>query len=71
MTGLWAWMIYRNGSSGFVDLIGSRGLVGRDLRFLTTVRPGERKWTLASAYAALIAAISGPMPMMFMTRLRL
>ena len=30
-----------------------------------------RKLKSTSVYAALIAAISGPMPMMFMTRLRL
>ena len=30
-----------------------------------------RKLKPTSAYAALIAAVSGPMPMMFMTRLRL
>ena len=30
-----------------------------------------RKWTPTSPYAALIAAISGAMPMIFMTRLRL
>jgi hypothetical protein len=31
----------------------------------------RRKLMSTSAYAALIAAISGPMPRMFMTRLRL
>jgi hypothetical protein len=31
----------------------------------------ERGWTPERGYAVLIAAISGAMPMMFMTRLRL
>ncbi len=39
MAGLWVWMIYRGVICGFVDLFGSRGLKGRDLRFRVAIRP--------------------------------
>ncbi len=39
VTGLWVWMIYRGCDLRFVDLFGSRGLKGRDLRFPAAILP--------------------------------
>ncbi len=68
MTRLWIWM------TGFLDL-GISG-TGADLwvgfRFpCVDVTGGGHKWVPTSPYAALIAAISGAMPIICMTRLRL
>ncbi len=71
VTGLWVWMICRDGFPGFGYLFGSRGLAGRLLPFRAAMAGYRRKFEPTSAYAVLIAAISGPLPMMFMTRLRL
>ncbi len=67
----WVWVLLRDGFSGFGDLRRWRGVMGR---ILGSVRRYERRRTQIDAdkpYAALMAAISGAMPMMFMTRLRL
>ncbi len=46
--------------------------MGRMLRFSEVIRPDTGEKTRpASAYAALIAAISGPIPRIAMTRFRL
>ncbi len=72
VAGLWVWMIYRGVFCGFVDWFGSRGLVSRILPFRAAIWPDRgANGREASAYATLIAAISGTIPMMFMTRLRL
>ncbi len=45
---------------------------GPDIAVLRSDLAGYgREWKLTSAYAALITAISGTMPTMFMARLRL
>ena len=64
-------MICRDGVSGFGDLCGECGLMGRFLRFRAAIGPDAgAKSSEGGAYAP-IAAISGVVPMMFMTRLRL
>jgi hypothetical protein len=68
----WVLAVSWGGFCGFVDFIGARGprepgvaVLGGDLAGL------ERELTPGSAYAAAIAWISGRIPMMFMTRVKL
>ena len=59
-----------DGFSAFEALLAWCGLLGGILRPCAAVWPDGRSLERRSAYA-LIAAINGPGPMMFMTRLRL
>ncbi len=64
-------MIYRDGFSGFVDYYGSCGLIGRLVAFLSSNLAGRGVICAAGGRYAFIAAISGAMAMMLMTRFRL
>ena len=64
-------MACRGGFPGFWDLSGWCGLMGRIWQLGAAIRPDTGATCNDEGAYALIAAISGAMPMMFMTRLRL
>ncbi len=65
------WMVCRDGFSGFGDISSRAGLPAGRCRCELQFGRIRASFAAKSAYAAFITAINGPMPKMFMTRLRL